>query len=198
MKTSTHILFSMALLTLAACSIQEVKQDTKTAPATDTLAAITGGDMQGSGQNPPLTQIKGGKILNLVRIMDGGACKNDFQGTKGVFLVYADPDDIERIKREQGTQVFAEFESEIQHLSTDALQDAINATNLAEDPFSLGADEAQEKLGKQLSNNFRNSIAQRIKDFQQKTGLTIDVTPFAPSLFFYQQGCDATQLEPEN
>lgn len=191
-------MLGMALLTLAACSTQTVKQDIEAAPATDTLPVIAEEAAQGSGQNPPLTRMKGDKTLNLVRIMDGGACKNDFQGTKGVFLVYAYPDDIERIKRGQGPQIFAEFEDEIQQLSTDALQDAVNAINLAEDPFSLGADEAQEKLGRQLSDNFRNSIDKRIADFQQKTSLTIDVTPFAPSLFFYQQGCDAAHLEPEN
>ncbi|MFU8788395.1 MAG: hypothetical protein ACNA7G_05155 [Methylobacter sp.] len=196
MKTNRHLLFSMALLTLTACSTQEVKKDTEA--ATDTLPAIIEQAGQGSGQNPPMTRIKGDKTLGLVRVMDGGVCKNDFQGAKGVFLVYAYPDDIERIKREQGPEIFADFENEIQHLSTDALQDAINATNLAEDPFSLGADEAQEKLSRQLSDNFRNSVAKRIADFQQKTSLTIDVTPFAPSLFFYQQGCNAAHLEPEN
>ncbi|MDP3876662.1 MAG: hypothetical protein Q8Q50_06745 [Methylobacter sp.] len=197
MKTSRHILFSMALMALTACSTQEVKQDSKTAPATDILTAISNESMQDSGQNPPMTVIKDDKNLNLVRIMDGGACKNDFQGTKGVFLVYAYPNDIERIKRDKGPKIFAEFEDEIQHLSTDALQDAINATNLAEDPFSLGADEAQEKLSKQFSTHFRSSIAKPIATFQQKTTLTIDIMPFLPSLFFYQQGCDAKRLEPE-
>jgi len=62
----------------------------------------------------------------------------------------------------------------------------------------LGADEAQEKLTKQLSNNFRNSVADAIKLFQKETTLTIDVVPFTPSFTFYQQGCDATRQEPEN
>ena len=67
-----------------------------------------------SGQNPPLTLVKGNKTLNLVRIMDGGACKNDYQGVKGAFLVYADPTDIDRIKRDKGPQIFSDFESKIQ------------------------------------------------------------------------------------
>ncbi len=66
--------------------------------------------------------------------MDGGACKNDFQGAKGAFLLYADPADIDRIKREKGPRIFSDFENKIQAFSTDALQEAINATNLAEDP----------------------------------------------------------------
>ncbi len=167
-------------------------------PAPDKSSTIVDDSAQGSGQNPPLTQIKDDKTLNLVRIMDGGACKNDLQGAKGAFLLYADPADIERIKSEKGPQIFSDFENKIQLFSTAALQDAINATNLAEDPFALGADEAQEKLTKQLSKNFRNSIANAVNSFQKETTLTIDVMPFAPSFIFYQQGCAATHLEPEN
>lgn len=198
MKPSVHILIGMVFMALAACSSQEVKQEAKATPAPGKSSAIIDDSAQGSGQNPPLTQVKGDKTLNLVRIMDGGACKNDYQGAKGAFLLYADPADIERIKSEKGPRIFSDFENKIQAFSTDALQEAINATNLAEDPFALGADEAQEKLTKQLSNNFRTSVAGAINNFQQETTLTIDVMPFAPSFIFYQQGCAATQLEPEN
>ncbi len=198
MKASVQILISMAFIALTACSTQEVKQETTPVPAPDKLPAITNEALQPSGQNPPVTLIKGDKTLNLVRIMDGGACKNEYQGAKGAFLVYADPADIERIKREKGTQIFGNFETKIQNFSIQALQDAINATNLAEDPFALGADEAQEKLTKQLSNNFRRSIADAVKLFQKETTLTVDVVPFAPSLIFYQQGCEAAHPEPEN
>ncbi|MDP1773710.1 MAG: hypothetical protein Q8L15_15665 [Methylobacter sp.] len=198
MKPSVHILIGMAFMALAACSSQEVKQDTKTMPAPDKSSATIDDSAEGSGQNPPLTQAKGDKTLNLVRIMDGGACKNDYQGAKGAFLLYADPTDIERIKSEKGPQIFSDFENKIQAFSTDALQEAINATNLAEDPFALGADEAQEKLTKQLSKNFRSSVTDAVNSFQKETSLTIDVVPFAPSFIFYQQGCAATHLEPEN
>lgn len=198
MKASVQILIGMAFIALTACSTQEVKQDTKAMSTPDKLPAITNDSLQSSGQNPPLTLIKDDKTLNLVRIMDGGACKNDFQGAKGAFLVYADPTDIERIKRDKGPQIFGDFENKIQTFSTQALQEAINATNLAEDPFALGADEAQEKLTKQLFNNFRSSSADAVKLFQKETTLTIDVVPFAPSFIFYQQGCEATHLEPGN
>ncbi|MCK9619002.1 MAG: hypothetical protein M0R47_00535 [Methylobacter sp.] len=198
MKPSIQILIGMTFIALAACSTQEVKHDEKAVSTPDKTPAITEDSSQSSGPNPPMTRTSGDKTLNLVRIMDGGACKNDFQGAKGAFLVYADSADIERIKRDKGTQVFSEFESKIQILATQALQEAINATNLAEDPFALGADEAQEKLSKQLSKNFRSSIADPVKLFQNETTLTIDIVPFAPSLIFYQQGCDATHQEPEN
>lgn len=194
MKTNIHILVGMMLIALTACSTQEVKPDTKSLSTPDKVPAVT----QDSGQNPAPTLIKGGKTLNLVRIMDGGSCKNDFQGAKGAFLVYADPTDIERIKRDKGPKIFGEFETKIQNFSTQALQKAVNMTNLAEDPFALGADEAQEKLAKQLSNNFRNSVTDAVNTFQKETGLTIDVVPFASSFVFYQQGCEATHAEPEN
>ncbi|MGZ5585554.1 MAG: hypothetical protein ACXWE4_02655 [Methylobacter sp.] len=198
MKSSIQILIGMTFIALAACSTQEVKHDEKAVSTPNKAPAITEDSSQSSGPNPPMTRPSGDKTLNLVKIMDGGACKNDFQGVKGAFLVYADSTDIDRIKHEKGTQIFSEFESKIQNIATQALQEAINATNLAEDPFALGADEAQEKLSKQLSKNFRSSIADPVKLFQNETTLTIDIVPFAPSLIFYQQGCEATHQEPEN
>lgn len=195
MKTSLHILTGIAFIALTACSTQEVKQDTAAVSAPAKLQAIADDSLQNSAQDPPLTLLKDDKTLNLVRIMDGGACKNDFQGAKGAFLVYADPADIERIKGEKGPQIFSDFEIKIQAFATEALQVAINATNLNEDPFALGADEAQEKLAKQLFNNFRNSVANAVKLFQKETTLMIDVVPFSPSFIFYQQGCDATHVD---
>jgi hypothetical protein len=195
---SVQVLISMAFMALAACSTQEIKQDSKSISTPDKLPKIIDDSAQSSGQNPPMTLVKGDKTLNLVRIMDGGACKNDFQGAKGAFLVYADSADIERIKREKGPQVFRGFENQIQTFSTVALQEAVNTTNLAEDPFALGPDQAQEMLTKQLSNNFSSNVADAVKLFQKTTTMTIDVVPFTPSFIFYQQGCEATHLEPEN
>jgi hypothetical protein len=139
--------------------------------------------------------MKGSKKLNLVRIMDGGACKNDFQGAKGTFLLYANPGDIDRIKREKGPQIFSDFENKIQALSTEALQQAMDVTNLAEDPFALGDDEAQQKLAKQLTGNFRIAITDAINTFEKETTLTIDISAFAPSFIFYQKGCEAIQTD---
>ena len=198
MKSSVQILIGIAFIALTACSSQEVKQDVKPISTAPKPPAIQDDSSQISGQNPPLTLLKDDKTLNLMRIMDGGACKNDYQGAKGIFLVYADPADIERIKREKGTKIFTDFENKIQNFSTKALQEAINATNLGEDPFALGADEAQEKLIKQLSNNFRSRVADAVKLFTKETTLTLDIIPFAPSFIFYQQGCEATRLEPEH
>lgn len=199
MKESLRIIICIALIALTACSTQEIKHDTKAAvPTPDKSPTVTDDLAQKSAQNPPLTLIKDDKTLNLVKIMDGGACKNDYQGAKGAFLVYADPADIDRIKREKGPQIFGDFEIKIQNFSTVALQEAVNASNLAEDPFALGADEAHEKLTKQLFNNFRSGVADAVSLFEKETTLTIDVVPFNPSFIFYQQGCEATRQEPED
>jgi hypothetical protein len=198
MKASAHILIGIAFFALTACSPQEIKEkDTAAASVPEQSPAITH-DLSQGANNPPLTHVKDGNTLNLVRIMDGGACKNDYQGARGSFLLYADPADITRIKNEKGPQIFSDFENKIETFSTEALQEAINATNLAENPFALGADEAQEKLTKELFNNFGSSVAGPIKVFQKETSLTVDIVPFAPSFIFYQQGCDAAHLEPEN
>lgn len=198
MKISIHILIGIAFISLVACSTQEVKPKIAPAPPSSSSPTINDSSSRRSDQNPPMTLNKGEKNLTLVRAMDGGACKNEYQGVKGTFLIYADPNDVERIKRDKGTQIFSAFENQIQTFSAQALQEAINEINLAEDPFALSADEAQEKLTKQLSGNFRGNIAEAVKQFQQQTTLTIDIVPFAPSLFFYQQGCEAASQEPEN
>ena len=197
MKVGVKILTIMTLITLAACSTQEVKQDTTTDTDPDKSPRMANEGEPMSGQNPPMTIMKDGKKLNLVRVMDGGICKNEFQGAKGAFLFYADPNDIERIKREKGTTVFGAFETRIQTIAGDALQEAVDKTNLSEDPFALGDDGAQQKLAKQLTQNFRNAAADAIDGFQKETTLTIDVTAFPPSLIFYQKGCEVTQDEPE-
>jgi hypothetical protein len=87
---------------------------------------------------------------------------------------------IERIKHEKGAQIFSAFETKILNISGDVLQEAIEKTNLSEDPFALGEDEAQQKLTNKLVNNFRNAAADAINTFQKETSLTIDITAFPP------------------
>lgn len=194
MHKPTYLLIAISLLTLTACTSQPVK-DAQPVPAP--AAPTTNATPATSEQSPPLTELKNGKTLNMVRVMDGAVCKNDLQGVKGTFLVYANPDDIERIKREKGTQIFADFEVKIQNLATEALQTATDATNLAEDPFAISAQVVQQKLANQLTANFQDSIAAGLQRFQQDTTLSIDIVPFPPSLIFYQKDCEATQLEPD-
>lgn len=200
MYKSANILIVISLFILTACTNQTVKEQSakeqptaaqpiKTAPKTEPPTL--------SPQDPPLTELKDGKTLNLVRVMDGAACKDEYQGVKGTFLVYAEPSDIERIKHEKGSKIFADFEIKIQNLASNALQNAADATNFADDPFALGPEEAHQKLANQLTENFQQSIAKGLKSFQQETTLMIDILPFSPSLTFYQRGCEATQIEPD-
>lgn len=202
MKTRVNFLTGIALITtLAACSTQEVRQDATTAHQAGTIApreqpATTNEAEPMPAPNPPMTVMKAGKKLNLVRIMDGGICKNEFEGAKGTFLLYADPNDIERIKREKGTAVFSDFETKIEGISGDVLQEAIDKTNISEDPFALGDDEAQQKLAHSLAHNFHNAATKAIRKFQKETTLTIDIAAFPPSFIFYQKGCEVSTVEP--
>jgi len=190
---------AIATALLSACSTHPARQQ-----STATVEPVTkpvsppqapGDDNYDAANNPPLTRRKDGKILNLVRIMDGGICKNELQGVSGSFLVYADPQDIERIKREKPKEIFKDYEAKIQNFASEILEQAIEHTNLALDPFSLGDDVMQEKLSAQLTKNFHSAATHPLTDFARETTLTIDVTPFAPSLVFYQKGCDVSRFE---
>ncbi len=196
MNTILRVISSLFYIFLAACSSQEVKQETLNNNASkDTPAIVAKKNQPFNEQSPPMTIMKDGKTLNLVRIMDGGICKNEFQGAKGVFLLYVDPNDIKRIKEQKGAAIFSTFETDIQKISGDALHAAIDQMNLSEDPFSLGEDEARQKLAQKLMYQFRNASTDIIASFEKKTSLTIDITAFPPSLEFYQKGCDATTID---
>jgi hypothetical protein len=198
MNLTVRLWAMMMLIALSACTAPEVKQSRTTVPEAPKKAGpVERESLPLSGETPPLTKTKAGKTLRLVRMMDGGACKNDLEGVQGIFLLYADSEDIERIKAEQGAQVFAEFEKKIEAFSSVALQQAVNNTHFALDPFALDATDAQLKVARQLLAQFDRAIAHPIKQFQQDTTLTIDVTPFFNSLVFYTEGCDATHLHQD-
>jgi hypothetical protein len=182
----------------SACSTQSSRNPDSTAlePVVKTQPQQEKQPDNYTAANPPLTVIKDGKKLNLVRVMDGGICKNELQGASGSFLVYANPQDIERIKHEKPKEIFKDFETKIQNFSAMILEHAISQTNLAVDPFSLGDDVMQEKLAAQLTKNFRNAASQPLAAFARETTLTVDIMPFSPSLIFYQNGCSLGQLEP--
>ena len=200
MDIRLKFLLTLLCISLAGCSSQEVKEpDTATIPVAKTpeSTAPSKQAVQTSGANPPMTITKGNKQLNLMRILDGGICKNDLQGAKGTFLLYADSSDIDRIKKEKGSAIFKTFETKIQEISSTILQTAIENTNLGEDPFALGADEAQQKLAAQLMVSFREAAVEPVNKFQKETTLTIDITAFQPSLLFFQKGCDESKLDAE-
>ena len=194
MNVSLKFFTGIALISLAACSTQKVIPDVtsnNTSGTTDKAPTMANQTEQMSAPNPPMTIMKGHKKLNLARIMDGEICKNELQGVKGAFLLYADANDIKRIKRKKGPDIFSIYETKIQTISGDILQEAVVKTNLSEDPFSLGEDDAQQKLADKLVNNFRKAATDDINAFKKETTLTIDITAFPPSLVFYQKGCEA-------
>lgn len=199
MKAFAKTLIGMAYITLLACSNQQTKQENTAATIPEKPSPETNIPVPSNGsQNPPMTTTKNGKTLNLVRVMDGAVCKNDLEGVKGVFLIYANPEDIERIKKEQGNKIFSTFESKIQLFSEQALQQAADSTNLSKDPFAIGEDTERQKLAQQLSQNFSNAAADPIKKFQQETSLELDISTYIPSLMFFQSGCAIGLEEPES
>ena len=200
MDIRLKFLLILFCLSLTGCTSQPVKEsDTANNTITESHEDPTQSKYppQMTGINPPMTITKGKKKLNLMRILDGGICKNDLQGAKGTFLLYADSSDIDRIKKEKGSAIFKTFETKIQEISSTILQTAIDNTNLGEDPFALGPDEAQQKLASQLMLNFADAASESINKFQKETSLTIDITAFKPSLVFFQKGCDESKLDEE-
>ncbi|MEE9356086.1 MAG: hypothetical protein V3U75_10900 [Methylococcaceae bacterium] len=142
--------------------------------------------------SPPTRIKKGEKSLRLVKAMEGGSCKNDKQGAKGLFLLYADLDDFERIKLEKGSAVFADFEKQIHAFSLTAFDSAIKSTNIAIDPFAFDPGDAQSKLSNKLAEAFKLNVNKYITAFEAETSLTIDVVAFKRFFKFYIDNCEAT------
>lgn len=201
MNAPVKTLATLIVALLSACSTAPVQQPNAAAPkaAPESEKPLPPPENPAENINtavdPPLTNLKNGKTLNLVRIMDGGICINELQGASGSFLVYADPRDIERIKHEKSKEIFKDFEQKIQKMSSEILEQSIDRTNLAPDPFSLGEDANHEKLTSELMQNFGKAAQKPLQAFARETTLTIDILPFPPSLTFYQKGCDLSQFE---
>ncbi len=180
------IRYLLASLLLSSCSTQSVQ------PLSNTHSTITNTEISLSPAlpAPDLTQIKAGKILKLTRIMEGGACKNKQQGATGLFRLYTNPDDIQRIKQYQGSGVFAGFEVLIKAFSMRALQQAIDHVDFQTDAYALNEIDTQRKLADQLINLFIDLIADDIANFETETTLMIDVSPLPDSLTIYLNGCE--------
>ena len=192
MNMKSVILFLAALVTavLSACTASQVKQTASPAPDTAAEPAKRSASSLLNDELPPATETKAGKTLRLMKMMDGGACKNDREGVRGIFLLYADTDAIDSIKKQQGAQVFAGFDEKIQAFSSAALLRAIKNTNFTPDPFAFDLTDAQLKVSRQLLEQFDAAVAPDIEKFQQENGMTIDVKPFFRSLIFYTEGCE--------
>lgn len=193
MKKILSLLETFLYLTLISCaSNQAMKKEDITKLSPDKTFQSDSEPLKDNSSLPPAKLNKGGKSLRLVRVMEGGSCKNDTQGAKGVFLTYADPDDVERIKRERGSEIFANFEKQIQGFSLAAFDKAVKSTEIAIDPFALDTDDAQSKLFDKLAEAFKRNVNKDITAFEAKTSLTIDVIPFRRTFEFYINNCEAT------
>ncbi|NOT85086.1 MAG: hypothetical protein HOP02_10010 [Methylococcaceae bacterium] len=195
-KCLRQAFLALSLCALAACS-HPPSISSSDAPAVTNDQTMINKAPKAAGA-PPMTILKAGKTLQMVRVMEGGACKNLQQGAKGAFLLYADADDIKRIKTRQGSEVFAEFEKTITDFSVLALQVTVNKINFDTDTPHTDPSVAQQKLMQQFNSLFQEAIAASIVDFQIKSTLKIAVQPFVSELVFYKKGCEATKDAEEN
>ncbi len=144
------------------------------------------------GDGIDLSQVdkqKNGKTLKLVRIMEGAACKNEWQGVFGLFLLYADPEDVERIKVQQGTAIFSQFEERITDFSMHALEDAVEQTDFPDYLQVLDKDLENATI-QSLWRAFQSHIRLPMAKFEQQSGLTIDIDVTEESLRLITEDCE--------
>lgn len=94
-----QFMFSILLPLLSACSssiTQPISSDIESIAPRSSIYPLMQKELLDTFG---LSKLKMGKSLQLVRIMEGGACKNTQQGAFGLFKLYANLDDIKRIKR---------------------------------------------------------------------------------------------------
>ncbi len=191
MHHANKLLFTLPLLLLSACATQPTPTpDSKPAASTPEKTGDTV-ILKKTIAPETLSRQKNDKELKLVRVMEGGACKNERQGVTGMFMLYAHPADVERIKKARGPKVFAGFERDISKFSMQALQKAVNGSEFSK--FVYIEEEtkaAKKKTTAQLLKKFDDHVATAISQFEKETTLTITVEPSVESLQFYVDGCD--------
>ena len=141
-------------------------------------------------RTPATSKVKGQRTLKLVKLMEGGVCKDDEQGVSGVFLLYANPEDLQRIRQAEGSDIFKSFETKIQDFSLNAFKYAVNNTPIAISPFALDEDDARNQVGMALVKKFNIAIQSDMAAFEQSHSLSIDIEPFIRSFRFYIDGCE--------
>jgi hypothetical protein len=176
---------------LSACSTQSIKKASNTnlsivpQQVSDSVIII-----EESLAAPDLNRIKNGKTLKLTKIMEGGACKDKLQGALGLFRLYTNSDDVERIKQNQGVAIFADLETSIQSFSMQALQQAVNELDFQSYLFEIDESKIKTNLSAKLHDLFINLIAKDIAEFEAKTSLMIDISPLPNSLTIYLNDCE--------
>lgn len=191
MYKTRYLLIGTLLTVFSACSTQPPKPisntDSTKVHSTSTDTVVT---LDKALAAPDLTIIKNGKTLKLTRIMEGGACKNDQQGVLSLFRLYTNPEDIERIKQNQGSAVFADFELLIETFSMQALQKTVDQFDFQPDLFAISESDVQKELADKFTRMFISLIADDIAEFEIKTTLMIDVSPLPNALTIYLNGCE--------
>ncbi len=178
---------------LAACTVEPIREVVD--EELNDFLVYQVDPMDASEDVPSPTHVKEGRTLRLVRVMEGGVCKNEREGVDGLFLLYADTDDVDRIKITEGAQVFGDFEREIETISAMALQETIKGIYLGGDSVFPDSPTSQQNMLNEFELQFADTIESAIDAFQQKTSLTIDILPFIPSLYFYSEGCELGREE---
>jgi len=182
---------TLLFIMLSACSTQPIQPiDKMPADAVDSERSVKPVPTKNKAMLAGLTRIKAGKILKLVRIMEGGGCNEKQQGAIGMFKLYASSEDIVRIKQQQGRDVFANFERLIEQLSMRALQQAVDSMDFKSDINTKNKNLAQQQLLNRLDQLFINSIRNDITQFEAETTLTIDVIIEPDSMIIYQNNCE--------
>ncbi len=182
----THLLIAIILPgVVSACSKQAIKTNTTTNEA----AIVEEISLQNALPAPDLFIFKGGEKLKLVRIMEGGACKNKFQGISGMFRLYANPEEVEQIKAKKGPTTFADFERSIEAFSMLAMQRSIDKLTFPTDLSDVDDHAVKQQLAEQFVTLFSGLIADDLTEFERNNALTIDVTPMPDALVIYLQGC---------
>ena len=187
MNIKTKLIISVLLPIISACSTQPVVD--MPSEQVDSEVSVTPIPAKNTSRISAMTRVKAGKTLKLVRIMEGGACNKNQQGVMGVFSVYANPEDIIRIKQQQGSAVFANFQSLIETFSMRALQQAVDSMNFQNVIATQNDNEIQKPLGNKFAALFFDSIASDISEFEANTTLMIDVISQPDSLTIYQNNC---------
>ncbi len=188
------ILIAIAL-SLSSCATQ--KKQIEKSPVSKEKTEQSEISTESIFKAPPPSTVKNGRELKLVRIMEGGACNSRDQGVKGLFLVYAEPDKMERANKEEGQQISEQFENDVTNLSLQALQEAIDGMNIADNPFALDIEDTLRRIVDQLISRFNKFVQPAIKQFESDSNLTIDVIPFSQSMNFIIENCNAVLSETQ-
>ena len=192
MESSKHrkktIPLSLLALT-AACAT--VEQKPQIGPVTAYPETTVAKPAPSPAKTPfPRLKTNGHQELILVRMMEGGGCKNELEGARGEFLVYVNREDIKRIKADKGSGVFSEYDKQIQDFSLETFVEILRETRFIGNPFSSDNSDAAKQLAGELADKFEAKIKARQKQFEQETGLRVDIDPLRTSFEVSMDGCE--------